>query len=319
MKPNVTHGDNTTRGVALIVGAVFLLALADALVKYLSASITLWQLYVLASSVSLPTLAGLIIAQGKARPLPLKSLRWVGIRSLLLLLMWVIYYMALPLIPLSVAAVAIYTTPLFIAILASMCSHEPLSPRIWGGILCGFIGVVVVLRPTGDAFTPATLLPVMAAVLYALAMVTTRRYCQEEHPLALALGLNLAFLVAGGCFSVLFAFADASSLAEQAPFLFGPWQPIGIDELIIIAAYALLMVTINTGVAKAYQIAPSALVGTFDYAYLLFAGLWGYLLFHEVPDGMTWLGMSLTLASGLLVLRHTALVKPGVSPDDTHH
>ncbi|OBX38105.1 EamA-like transporter family protein [Halomonas elongata] len=154
MKPNVTHGDNTTRGVALIVGAVFLLALADALVKYLSASITLWQLYVLASSVSLPTLAGLIIAQGKARPLPLKSLRWVGIRSLLLLLMWVIYYMALPLIPLSVAAVAIYTTPLFIAILASMCSHEPLSPRIWGGILCGFIGVVVVLRPPATPSHP---------------------------------------------------------------------------------------------------------------------------------------------------------------------
>ncbi|WP_069384907.1 DMT family transporter [Halomonas caseinilytica] len=304
MKPSVTHEDNTSRGVTLIVGAVFLLALADALVKYLSASITLWQLYVLASSVSLPTLAWLIITQRKTRPLPLISWRWVGIRSLLLLLMWMIYYMALPLIPLSVAAVAIYTTPLFIAILASMGSHEPLSPRIWGGILCGFVGVVVVLRPTGDAFTPATLLPVMAAVLYALAMVTTRRYCQKEHPLTLALGLNLAFLVAGGGFSTLLAFTNTPSLAEQSPFLFAPWQPIGSDELIIIAAYALLMVTVNTSVAKAYQIAPSALVGTFDYAYLLFASLWGYLLFHEVPDEMTWLGMGLILASGLLVLRH---------------
>ncbi len=149
------------------------------------------------------------------------------------------------------AAVAIYTTPLFIAILASMGSHEPLSPRIWGSILCGFVGVVVVLRPTGDAFTPATLLPVMAAVLYALAMVATRRYCQKEHPLTLALGLNLAFLVAGGGFSTLLAFTNTPSLAEQSPFLFAPWQPIGSDELIIIAAYALLMVTVNTSVAKA--------------------------------------------------------------------
>ncbi|GED23225.1 DMT family transporter [Halomonas halmophila] len=299
-----THEDNTARGVNLIVGAVFLLALADALVKYLSASITLWQLYVLASSVSLPTLVGLIIAQRKARPLPLISWRWVGIRSLLLLLMWMAYYMALPLIPLSVAAVAIYTTPLFIAILASMGARERLSIRIWGGILCGFVGVVVVLRPTGDAFEPATLLPVLAAVLYALAMVATRRYCQKEHPLTLALGLNLAFLVAGGGVSILLAFTDTSFLAEQSPFLFATWQPIGHDELIIIVAYALLMVAVNTSVAKAYQVAPSALIGTFDYAYLLFASLWGYLLFHEVPDGMTWLGMSLILASGLLVLRH---------------
>ncbi|MBB3141551.1 DMT family transporter [Halomonas organivorans] len=303
MTADDAHEDNTSRGVALIVGAVFLLALADALVKYLSASITLWQLYVLASSVSLPTLAGLIIAQRKTRPLSPTSWRWVGIRSLLLLLMWVAYYMALPLIPLSVAAVAIYTTPLFIAILASMGAREPLSPIIWGGILCGFIGVVVVLRPTGDAYTPATLLPVMAAVLYALAMVATRRYCQKEHPLTLALGLNLAFLVAGGGVSILLAFTDTSSLAEQSPFLFASWQPIGRDELIIIVAYALLMVAVNTSVAKAYQVAPSALIGTFDYAYLLFVSLWGYLLFHEVPDAMTWLGMSLILASGLLVLR----------------
>ncbi len=57
MTADNTHEDNTSRGVTLIVGAVFLLALADALVKYLSASITLWQLYVLASLVSLPTLA----------------------------------------------------------------------------------------------------------------------------------------------------------------------------------------------------------------------------------------------------------------------
>lgn len=302
MQPDTTYGDDTPRGMILIVGAVFLLALADAMVKYLSASITLWQLYVLASAVSLPTLAGLIIAQAKTRPLSLKSWRWVCIRSLLLLLMWIAYYMALPLIPLSVAAVAIYTTPLFIAILASMSTQEHLSPRTWCGILCGFAGVVVVLRPSSDAFTPATLLPILAAALYALAMVATRRYCQQEHPLSLALGLNLAFLVAGGCFSLLLAFTETSPLAQQSPFLFATWQPIGADELIIIVAYALLMVAVNTCVAKAYQIAPSALIGTFDYAYLLFASLWGYLLFHEIPTGMTWMGMGLILVSGLLVM-----------------
>ena len=55
--------------------------------------------------------------------------------------------------------------------------------------------------------------------------------------------------------------------------------------------------------AKAYQIAPTALIGTFDYAYLVFACLWGYVVFHEVPDIFTWAGMALILIAGLLVIR----------------
>ncbi|MDR5886519.1 hypothetical protein [Vreelandella janggokensis] len=55
--------------------------------------------------------------------------------------------------------------------------------------------------------------------------------------------------------------------------------------------------------ARAYQIAPSALIGTFDYAYLIFASLWGYLLFSEVHDATTWFGMGMILIAGVMVLR----------------
>lgn len=82
----------------------------------------------------------------------------------------------------------------------------------------------------------------------------------------------------------------------------------------LILLYALLMVSVNTGVARAYQIAPSSLVGTFDYAYLPFAAVWGALWFDEVPDAATWLGMTVILISGWLVLRRSGtrprLAKP---------
>jgi len=67
--------------------------------------------------------------------------------------------------------------------------------------------------------------------------------------------------------------------------------------------YALLMVIVNTGVARAYQVAPSSLIGMFDYAYLVFAALWGYLLFDELPDIWTVAGMAMILLSGWLVMR----------------
>ncbi|MGO2241590.1 MAG: DMT family transporter [Halomonas sp.] len=302
MKPAPKPQDNILQGIILIMGAVFLLALADALVKYLSTNMSLWQLYVIASLMSLPILVGLINGHPGTQP-KVKSLRWVAIRSLLLLLMWIAYYAALPLIPLSVAAAAIYTTPLFIALLAALGAGEHLSRLAWLGILCGFLGVLVVLRPGDDTFTPATLLPVLAAIFYALAMLVTRHHCQREHPLILTLGLNLAFLAAGAFFSVLVAASKTGQLAETAPFLFANWQPLDASALTIIGVYALLLIIVNTGVARAYQIAPSALIGTFDYAYLIFASVWGYLLFSEVPDGLTWLGMGMILMAGLMVLR----------------
>lgn len=302
MKPAVTQEDNIPQGIMLIVGAVFLLALTDALVKYLSDSMSLWQLYVIASLLSLPVLGGLLIGTSGPRP-HVKSLRWVAIRSLLLLFMWIAYYAALPLIPLSVAAVAIYTTPLFIALLAAFSAGERLSWQAWVGIICGFLGVLVVLRPGEDTFTPATLLPVLAALFYALAMMITRRHCQREHPLILTLGLNLAFLTVGIVFSVLVATGATAQLEERTPFLFAHWQPLDISDFLLIAAYTLLLIIVNSGVARAYQIAPLALIGTFDYAYLIFASAWGYLLFNEIPDAMTWLGMSMILTAGLVVLR----------------
>ena len=61
--------------------------------------------------------------------------------------------------------------------------------------------------------------------------------------------------------------------------------------------------TSSAGVAKAYQIGPSAVVGAFDYSYLLFAMFWGFALFNEVPDATVVLGMCLIAASGVWVLR----------------
>ena len=224
------------------------------------------------------------------------------IRSLLLLLMWVSYYSALPLIPLSVAAVAIYTTPIFIALISTRYAGESLSPLGWAAVAIGFSGVALVLRPGAEAFSPAALLPVIGAVFYALAMVVTRRHCRNEHPLVLAFGLNIGFLgaaIIGGIASLMVSDVTAA----RAQFLLSPWQSLGWQQLFFIVGYACALVFINTATARAYQIAPSALVGTFDYAYLAFACLWGYLLFGEVPDMFTWAGMLLILIAGLLVIR----------------
>lgn len=176
MSKHNASSDSVSKGIVLISAAVFLLSLADAAVKYFSARLPLWQLFLLVSCLSVPALGVWLGRRIRSGRQGIASVYWVTVRSILLLLMWVTYYAALPLIPLSVAAVAIYTTPLFIALFSTLYGGEPLSLRGWVAIATGFAGVATVLRPGSDIFVLATLLPVIAAVFYALAMVVTRRH-----------------------------------------------------------------------------------------------------------------------------------------------
>lgn len=128
MSRKSSSDDSVFNGVSLIIAAVFVLSLADAAVKYFSSTLPLWQLFLIVSCLSVPALAAWIGSRSKTARIGIASVRLIMIRSVLLLLMWVSYYSALPLIPLSVAAVAIYTTPIFIALISTRYAGEPLSP-----------------------------------------------------------------------------------------------------------------------------------------------------------------------------------------------
>lgn len=218
--------------------------------------------------------------------------------------MWVAYYAALPLISLSAAAVAFYTAPLFMALLSRPLTGEHVGTVRWLGIVLGFAGVLIVLRPGGDTFSAAALLPVLAALFYACAALITRARCASERPLVLALGLNVGLLVAGlAAWAGMWLFPPAATSVSDHPFLFGPWTAMGAREWALMALLACLMVAFGTGVAMAYQVAPAALVGTFDYSYVVFAVVWSYFLFAERPDAATLAGVALIALAGLLVAR----------------
>ena len=289
-------------GIALIIGSVLLMSFGDALIKRESASFTVWQIFVLRSLIVLPLLVlAMRLTAAKAQVLP-RALGWVALRSALLTMMWIAYYAALPLISLSAAAVALYTAPMLIALLGRLLLGEMVGPWRWLGIALGFAGVLVVLRPGADAFAPAALLPVLAALLYALAAIVTRARCLDERPLTLALGLNVGLVLAGVLVS--WALAALAIPAEQTaahPFLLGAWAPMDRGGWLLMAVLALLMVAFGTGVAMAYQCAPAAVIGAFDYTYVAFAVLWSWLLLGERPDVATVLGIALIAGGGALV------------------
>ena len=316
-RANPQRPEKTALGVTLIVGSVFLMALADGLVKLVSADLTLWQIYVTRSLAAVPLLAAILAWRGTG--LWPKAPGWAYLRASLLVLMWIAYYASLPLLDLSVAAVALYTSPLLIALLSALVIGEPVGPRRWAAIAIGFAGVLAILRPGTDAFSWIMLLPILGAVFYAFAMILTRSKCLDETPLALALALNVSLLAAGLIMSgVLWALDLGPGVTAAHPFVLGPWADMGAREWGIAVLLGVLIAVYGAGVAKAYQSAAPSIVGTFDYAYLVFAALWGFVLFTEIPDGTTLLGMALIAAAGILVARPPVaarVVPPGAAPE----
>lgn len=292
--------DRTVQGVGIILASVATMAFADAVVKFVSANLTVWQVFVARSLFAIPIMIALARAAGVG--LKPRAPEWAFVRSALLVLTWLAFYASLPVLNLSVAAVAVYTNPVMIALLSGALIGEPVTGRQWGGVLLGFLGVVAILRPGTDAFSWFTILPLLAAAFYALAMVLTRSKCQEEAPLALALALHGSFLVTGLIATIVLALIGLGTDTKAAfPFLLGDWALMELREWGLMALLGALSAAYFVGVARAYQIAAPSIIATFDYGYLVSAALWGFVFFSEKPDLLTIGGMILITVAGLLV------------------
>lgn len=296
--------DDILLGIVVIILTVFAMSTADAVIKYASAAFTLWQIFIVRSVIVISVLAGVMIFRPQWALAKEKIFGWSFLRGLVLAFMYVAIYAAIPLLSLSTIAASLYTAPLFIALFSQLLAGEKVGLGRWAAVVLGFLGVLTILRPGTDGFSYLALIPVVAALLYALVAIMTRTKCADAPPAILAFSLNLALLLVGAVATALLAvWQPAETVMSLYPFLFGHWMAMSPREYGVIAILASLMLAISLGLAKAYQSAPPAIIATFDYSYLPFSVFWGFILFADVPDVPTVTGMLMIAAAGFLVIR----------------
>ena len=301
---NFASADNVRLAIAVILGTNLALSLGDAAVKQISGNFVLWQIFVIRSAIAIPILITIIRLSFRRIPLLPRHPAWVALRSLLLTLMWVTYYAALSHLALGIAAAAYYTLPIFITLFAALFIGDRIGPRGWFAVFLGFVGVLLILKPAASGFNAYALLPLVSAVCYALAMILTRTKCREENPLVLSLGLNASFVVVGLLATLLIAIVGVpGGEAPGTSFLFGTWSAMGASEWLTMALLVAAIIIGSVGAAIAYQVGPPATVATFDFAYVGFASLWGFVFFSEIPDAVTVFGILLIVVAGVLAVR----------------
>jgi len=228
------------------------------------------------------------------------ALLWTISRSILLVTMWVSYYIALPHLSLSIAAAAYYTLPIFITLFVTLLTGDKIGNHGWAAVALGFMGVLLILRPDSDDFNWYALLPILSAILYALAMIITRTRCRAVHPLMLSLALNIAFVVTGS----IAALCIAGLFPEgREGFLLAPWTAMNTSQWVTMGMLAIIISIGSIGAAIAYQNGPPSVIGIFDFGYVGFAVLWSILLFNQYPGSVSIVGVLLIVVAGIISLR----------------
>jgi drug/metabolite transporter (DMT)-like permease len=292
--------DNIPLAVGVIVLTALVLSLGDALVKTVSGSFVIWQIFLIRSLIVIPILFLLLALKSAERPHLPDAIGWVILRSLMLVGMWVCYYLSLPNLALSAAAAAFYTLPIFIALFSALFIGDRISRIGWIAVFAGFLGVLLILRPKAGDFNVYAILPLVSAMLYAGAMVLTRARCRKQHPLVLSLALNIGFAIVGAvAAAIILLLPDIT----RHGFLLAHWAPMGQPEWFSMALLAAAILIGSIGTAIAYQNGPPVMIGAFDFAYVGFAVIWGIIFFAEVPDATSTLGILLIVGAGIMSLR----------------
>ena len=190
-------GDRPLAALGLLLMGVFALALQDSLVKLMSGDTSFWQFQTLRSIGNLSFIVILALASGSLGLMMPRNWRPVYLRGALLTVCMFCFFAGAPYLTVPQMAAGLYTYPLFVSLLAGPILGESVGPWRICALLVGATGAAFILSPWQDDFSTIQLLPIMAGFFYATNILTLRRACRNESPLALAFAVGVVFIVSG--------------------------------------------------------------------------------------------------------------------------
>jgi drug/metabolite transporter (DMT)-like permease len=295
---------NPTRGIFYLCLGVLVFSLQDAIVKQVSGAYPLTQVVFIRSCVAVPILLWLVQRDDGWRTLFAAPLAPLLARALIMLGAYTAYYMAFPALPLADAVALYFTVPLFVTALAGPFLGEQSGWRVWAAVLLGFAGVMVMLQPGSGLFEPAALLSLLSAALYGSAMLMARRYGTNVSAAVMAFFQNGVFLLGSAAAALVFqALNLAQATHPSVVFLVRPWVALVPSDAALMAVCGVVSAAGTVLLTNAYRVARASTVTPFEYTGMLWAPLWGFLFFSEVPRATTVAGAAVIVVAGLLALR----------------
>jgi len=271
------------------LGAFFMFTLMNVFAKLLSANHSVIEIAFYRNLIACMPFLFLVFVLGKRNILVIRSKpSLVGFRAVLGAISLVTTFAAFSLMPMAETTVLLFTSSLFIPILGVIFLSERVGPYRWVAVVIGFAGVVIMTGPTGHMSALGITVAIAAALMHATLQIVLRYLGRYERPET----VTFYFLVIGTLVMALPLplVAVTPNLAE-VPLLFG----VGLS-----GALAQWLLSI------AFRNAPAAIVTVFNYSGIVWATLFGWLIWNDWPLPTVLVGAGVVIASnGLIIWRES--------------
>lgn len=290
----------------MILASVLVFGVMNVFIKALADTYPINQVTFFRCAFALIPVLGAIAWANHGALLPtLRTRRQLGhfARAGVGLLSMLMTFWSLHLLPLGDAVALNFSAPLFLTILSVPLLAEKVGVHRWSAVLVGFVGVLVIVRPSSEMLLQAGALVALAGAFFqAFAMVAIRQLSRTEPP-------N----------TIVFYFTTWTTvlLAGTLPF---SWVTPSWPDLAMLAAAGLLGGVAQLFMTRAYALAPVAVISPFTYSSLVFAVIFGFLFWGEMPTLNMLAGAIVVIASGLYILhRETRKTAPLQKPPSSEH
>jgi len=195
-------------------------------------------------------------------------------------------------VPLADAVALTFVAPFMVTILGALVLKERVGMRRWIAVIIGFLGTLIVIRPGMGVLHPAAFLLIIAASAFAVRQILSR------------------ILAGGDKTSTTVAYTAIVSwllLSIPLPFI---WEtPQTTREILLLIIIAVMAASGETLVIMALETAQAVILAPVHYSLLLWGTLYGFLIFDQLPDGWTWTGALIIVATGLYTLNRERLAQ----------
>lgn len=273
-----------TSAILLLVVAVSCFGAVDGFSKILVDSQSFGQIMLARYA---PALVALLAAGGPGSWRGMYSTRRPGlqvIRGLSPVCVGGLMVFAVRYLPLAEATVILFAGPFIVVALSQRMLGEQVDPASWLAVAIGFLAVLIVARPGIDALSKYTIFPAAAAVFYAILQLLSRRLASlgELPRTTVAWTLLVGTLV-------------------SLPLAVMDWRSPDLYHWVILLCLGVSFGSGQLLLTKAFALAPANVLTPFSYVQIISAAIFGWLVFHNVPDAWTISGMVLIVGAGVYV------------------
>ena len=296
--------NNNYLGISAIVFGTICFSVNDISVKLFSSEMPLNQLMFFRAIFAISILLFVILPfYGGFKYLNTSNPTFHIFRGLAVVGANTFFFISIAELSLAEATAIFFIAPILITIFAMFFLQEKVGIRRGLACLIGFLGMLFIIKPGTISFELISIFPLIAALFYTALHIITRKYGSQEKPLTMGFYIQVCFLVTSLMFAGGFYLADFDAEHSNAlTFLTGSWVSVSTFDMFHILVGIALPISIGgILVSYAYKNYEASFLAPFEYGALVIAVVSTYLIWNEVPDRLSLIGMILIMLSGIFV------------------